>query len=52
MIVMDDANIERAVNAALWGGLTNAGQTCISVERVIVEQKIMEPFCNQLIKKE
>ena len=51
MIILDDANIERATNAALWGGLTNAGQTCISVERIIIEKKIMKTFCKHLTKK-
>ena len=42
MIVCDDADVSRAVSAAAWGGMSNAGQTCISVERVIVHQKIMK----------
>jgi acyl-CoA reductase-like NAD-dependent aldehyde dehydrogenase len=34
MIVDDDADVEAAARAALWGGCSNAGQTCIGVERV------------------
>jgi len=37
MIVCADADIDRAVDGAIWGGFFNAGQTCISVERVYVE---------------
>ncbi|MDP5273281.1 aldehyde dehydrogenase family protein [Chengkuizengella axinellae] len=44
MIVFKDAHIERAVNGALWGSLTNYGQVCMSVERIYVEKKIYEPF--------
>jgi acyl-CoA reductase-like NAD-dependent aldehyde dehydrogenase len=34
MIVDDDANVDAAARAALWGGCANAGQTCIGLERV------------------
>jgi len=34
MIVCADADVDRAVEGALWGGFVNAGQFCISVERV------------------
>ncbi len=34
MIVDDDADVDAAARAALWGGCSNAGQTCIGVERV------------------
>ena len=40
MIILDDADINRSVEAAVWGGLSNAGQTCISVERIYVQEKI------------
>ena len=40
MIICDDTDLNRAVNAALWGGMTNAGQTCISVERIYVDERI------------
>src|SRR5690606_31255833 len=36
MIVLEDANLERAANAAVWGGFFMAGQVCMSVERVFV----------------
>ena len=44
MIVDDDADIDDAAQAAVWGGLQNAGQACISVERVYVTEKVYEPF--------
>lgn len=44
MIVFADANIERAVNGALWGSFFNSGQTCTSVERIYVEHSIYDSF--------
>ena len=51
MIVLDDANLERAANAAVFGALQNAGQTCISVERVYVEGDAYEPFVQKVVEK-
>jgi acyl-CoA reductase-like NAD-dependent aldehyde dehydrogenase len=51
MIVLADANIERAANAAVWGGLQNGGQTCVSVERVYVEGDAYEPFVAKVVEK-
>src|SRR5919107_985751 len=36
MVVADDADVESAADAAVWGGMSNAGQTCIGIERVYV----------------
>lgn len=44
MIVLADADLERAANAAIAYGMGNAGQTCISVERVYVEQPAYDEF--------
>jgi acyl-CoA reductase-like NAD-dependent aldehyde dehydrogenase len=44
MIVLADADIERAANAAVWGGMFNSGQTCTSVERVFVEEPVYDEF--------
>lgn len=43
-VVFDDVNLERTVNGALWGSLTNSGQTCTSVERIYVHEKIYDQF--------
>jgi acyl-CoA reductase-like NAD-dependent aldehyde dehydrogenase len=51
MIVLRDANLERAANAAVWGALQNAGQTCISVERVYVESDAYAPFVAKVVEK-
>jgi len=44
LIVLADADLERAANAALFWSMMNTGQTCISVERVYVEEPIYEQF--------
>ena len=49
MIVFADANLDRAVAGALWGGCTNTGQACTSVERVYVEQPIYQAFRDRLV---
>ena len=51
MIVLEDADLERATNGTLWGGFQNAGQTCGGVERVYVHQKIYKPFIKLLAEK-
>jgi succinate-semialdehyde dehydrogenase/glutarate-semialdehyde dehydrogenase len=47
-IVLGDADIERAAMGISWGALMNAGQTCVSVERVYVQEKIYEAFLEEL----
>jgi acyl-CoA reductase-like NAD-dependent aldehyde dehydrogenase len=44
LIVLDDADPERAANGAAWGGLANSGQICISVERVYVTEPVYDRF--------
>jgi len=48
MIVLRSAELEKAVNAATWGAFANAGQVCISVERVYVEEPIYDEFVSRL----
>lgn len=51
MIVLRDANLERAANAAVFYSLQNGGQTCISVERVYVEEPVYEQFVGKVTEK-
>ncbi len=50
MIVFADAPMERSVAGALWGGFTNAGQSCSGVERLLVEHSVMDCFVDNLVK--
>lgn len=49
MIILEDANLERAAGAAVWGGFSNCGQTCISTERIYVAEKVADEFI-ELVK--
>ncbi|MCV7412527.1 aldehyde dehydrogenase [Mycobacterium florentinum] len=51
MIVLDDADIDRATSGAVWGGLWNSGQICVSVERIYVQDKVYDEFVNKLTDK-
>jgi acyl-CoA reductase-like NAD-dependent aldehyde dehydrogenase len=51
MIVLSDADIDRAANAATWGGMFNAGQVCLSVERIYVEEPAYDEFVDKLTKE-
>jgi acyl-CoA reductase-like NAD-dependent aldehyde dehydrogenase len=48
MIVLADADLDRAANAAAWGGMMNSGQICMSVERIYVEEPAYDEFLNKL----
>jgi acyl-CoA reductase-like NAD-dependent aldehyde dehydrogenase len=48
MIVTKDADVDRAANAAAFGGLLNTGQICLSIERVYVEEPIYDQFVSKL----
>jgi acyl-CoA reductase-like NAD-dependent aldehyde dehydrogenase len=51
MIVLADANLERAANAATFYGMQNGGQTCISVERVYVEAPVYDRFVDLVTER-
>ena len=51
MIVLADADMERATNAAVYYSFQNSGQTCISVERVFVEEPIYDEFVAKVTEK-
>lgn len=50
-LVLADADLERAVNGITWGGMFNAGQTCIATERVYVEEQVYDEFVTKLTEK-
>jgi len=51
MIVLADADLERAANAAAYYSMQNGGQTCISVERVYVEAPVYDAFVDKVTRK-
>jgi succinate-semialdehyde dehydrogenase/glutarate-semialdehyde dehydrogenase len=48
MLVLDDADLDRAVDGALWASFLNAGQVCASVERVYVAEPLYDGFVERL----
>ena len=51
MIVLRDADLERAANAAVFYSMQNSGQTCISTERVYVEEPVYDEFVQKVTQK-
>jgi acyl-CoA reductase-like NAD-dependent aldehyde dehydrogenase len=51
MLVLSDADVERAANFATYYSMQNAGQTCISIERVYVEEPVYDEFVSKVSEK-
>jgi succinate-semialdehyde dehydrogenase/glutarate-semialdehyde dehydrogenase len=51
MIVFDDANLDLAAGAAVWGAFCNAGQSCSSVERLYVQEGIAGELTRRIVEK-
>jgi acyl-CoA reductase-like NAD-dependent aldehyde dehydrogenase len=51
MIVLADADLERAANAATYYSMQNGGQTCISIERAYVEAPVYDAFVAKVTEK-
>ena len=50
MIVLEDADVDLAAHAAVWGAMFNAGQTCVSVERVYVLEQVYDQFVKAVVR--
>jgi len=48
ILVMDDADIDLAVDGALWGAFGTAGQRCTAASRVVVHRKVYDSFVEKL----
>jgi acyl-CoA reductase-like NAD-dependent aldehyde dehydrogenase len=48
LLVAADADLDAAADAAAWGALSNAGQTCVGVERVYVAEDVYHSFLDKL----
>jgi aldehyde dehydrogenase (NAD+) len=51
MIVLDDANLELAVEGALWGSFGTTGQRCTATSRIIVQKGIYSDFADELVER-
>ncbi|MFJ8581243.1 aldehyde dehydrogenase family protein [Micromonospora sp. NPDC093277] len=51
MIVDADADLDAAAEACVWGALTNAGQTCIGIERVYAVDQVFDAFVGKVVSR-
>jgi acyl-CoA reductase-like NAD-dependent aldehyde dehydrogenase len=51
LLVDEDADVVAAADAAAWGAFSNAGQTCIGVERVYVHERVYDGFVDELVRR-
>jgi acyl-CoA reductase-like NAD-dependent aldehyde dehydrogenase len=51
LIVDADADLDAAADAAVWGGMSNAGQTCVGVERVYVVEPVADAFLARVARR-
>src|SRR5215213_1291796 len=51
MIVLEDAKLENAARAAVWGAFCNSGQACASIERCYVQESVAREFTDLVVKE-
>ncbi|PZN29960.1 MAG: salicylaldehyde dehydrogenase [Proteobacteria bacterium] len=51
LIVLEDADLDAAVNATVFGAYANSGQICMSTERVIVHEAVADEFAARLVRR-
>ena len=51
MVVLKDANIDKAIKGVINGAFLNAGQVCMGVKRIIIDDEIADEFCERLVSE-
>ena len=51
IIVMDDADVDNAVEGSLWGAFGTSGQRCTASSRLVVHKKVYKKFCEKLVER-
>jgi benzaldehyde dehydrogenase (NAD) len=51
LVILDDADLDEAVNAAAFGAFANQGQICMSTERIVVDERIADDFVARFAAK-
>jgi acyl-CoA reductase-like NAD-dependent aldehyde dehydrogenase len=51
IMIMDDADLELAVDGCLWGGFGTTGQRCTAASRVVVHERLHGPFVEQFVAR-
>ena len=50
-LVFADCNLERTIEGVVYGAFSNAGQVCVGIKRLYVEQSIYQPFLDRLMQR-
>lgn len=51
LVILDDADLDEAVNAAAFGSFMNQGQICMSTERIVIDDKVADAFLDKFVAK-
>ncbi|MGI8787162.1 MAG: aldehyde dehydrogenase family protein [Pyrinomonadaceae bacterium] len=51
IIIMDDADVDNAVEGSLWGAFGTSGQRCTASSRLVVHKKVYKKFCEKLVER-
>ncbi len=51
ILVMEDADLDLAVDGTIWGGFGTSGQRCTAASRILVHKKVMREFADRLVTK-
>jgi alpha-ketoglutaric semialdehyde dehydrogenase len=51
VMIMEDANLELAVDGCLWGGFGTTGQRCTAASRVVVHEKVYKAFVTEFVRR-
>jgi aldehyde dehydrogenase (NAD+) len=51
ILVMEDADLDLAVDGTIWGGFGTSGQRCTASSRILVHKKVMREFADRLVSK-
>src|SRR5262249_53539595 len=49
IMIMDDADLDLAIEGCLWGGFGTTGQRCTAASRVVVHRKVYKPFLDRFV---
>jgi acyl-CoA reductase-like NAD-dependent aldehyde dehydrogenase len=50
LVVLDDADVDAAVNGAIFGAFANSGQICMSTERIVVDRRLADDFAQRFVE--
>jgi len=51
VMIMEDADLELAVEGCVWGGFGTTGQRCTAASRVVVHEKVYQPFLDAFVRR-